>query len=306
MKRVIYLSPIVLLILAACQTPTPSAPVALTTAISTARPTATPMPTKPPTATSVAVTTTVTPTITITSTTAPPANTPAPTPTPAPSPSDTPVVTPIASAGYVYVISVDGLNLRADHSVSSNVIAQLANGQRLQTNGLSLGPDDQGIQWLNVKTDDEKEGWVAADYVSTEVPSVEPAEPPANEQAIADELLRRTNALRQQNGLLPYTVDPGLTTMALAHSEYMSQNGLTHNDAEGRSASKRLANLGYRGQPTENIYFGGDIETVWEYWSTDLPHLQNLLNPVNTVIGIGVLKVGFITYFTQDFAIPPQ
>ncbi|MBI5567819.1 MAG: SH3 domain-containing protein [Chloroflexi bacterium] len=229
-----------------------------------------------------------------------------PAPTPPPAPSGTPVVTPVADAGYVYVASVDGLNMRADHSASSSVVTQLANGQRLQTNGLGFGPDDQGLKWLNVKTEDGTLGWVAADYVSTEVPSVKPADPPANEQAIAAELLRRTNALRQQNGLPPYAVDPGLTTLALAHSEYMSQNGLTHNDAQGQTASKRLAGHGYGGRPTENIYYSGDFEDAWNYWSIDVPHLQNLLNPVNTVIGIGVMKVGFIYYLTQDFAIPPQ
>lgn len=228
------------------------------------------------------------------------------TPTPLPAPSGTPVVTPIAAAGYVYVASTNGLNLRADHTASANVIVRLANGQRLQTNGLGFGPDDQGLKWLNVKTDDGKLGWVAADYVSTEVPSVKPAEPPTNVSDLVAELLRRTNALRQQNNLPPFTVDAGLTELALEHSQYMSQNGLTHNDAEGRSASKRLTSLGYGGRPTENIYFGGDIDTVWTYWSTDLPHLQNLLNTVNTAIGIGVLKVGFIIYWTQDFAVPPQ
>jgi uncharacterized protein YkwD len=234
--------------------------------------------------------------------------TPTPPPPPAPSgtPSADPTVTPIEQAGYVYVISVDGLNLRADHTASSNIIAQLANGQRLQTNGLGLGPDAQGLKWLNVKTADGTLGWVAADYVSTEVPSVEPAQLPTNEAAIAAELLRRTNALRQQNGLPPYTVDPGLTMLALAHSEYMSQNGLTHNDGEGQSASKRLTGHGYGGRPTENIYFSGDFEDAWNYWSSDPPHLQNLLNPVNTAIGIGVLKAGFIYYLTQDFAVPPQ
>jgi uncharacterized protein YkwD len=229
-----------------------------------------------------------------------------PSPSPSPAPSGTPVVTPIADAGYVYVASVDGLNMRADHSASSHIVAQLANGQRLQTNGLGFGPDDQGLKWLNVKTDDGKLGWVAAAYVSTEVPSVQPAQPPDNEQAIADELLRRTNELRQQNGLLPFTVDPGLTTLALSHSEYMSQNGLTHNDAQGRSATKRLASYGYGGRPTENIYFSGDFEDAWSFWSTDAVHLQNLLNSVNTAIGIGVVKSGFIYYMTQDFAVPPQ
>jgi uncharacterized protein YkwD/SH3-like domain-containing protein len=229
-----------------------------------------------------------------------------PTPTPALSPTGTPVVTPSAQAGYVYVSSIDGLNLRAGHSATSSIIAQLINGQRLQTNGLGFGPDPDGLKWLNVKTADGLVGWASADYLSTEVPSVKPAEPPANEQAIANELLRRTNALRQQNGLPPYTVDLGLNQLALGHSEYMSQNGLTHNDAEGRSATKRLAGFGYGGRPTENIYFSGDFEDAWTFWSTDPDHKPNLLNTVNTVIGIGVMKVGFIYYLTQDFAVPPQ
>jgi SH3-like domain-containing protein len=231
-----------------------------------------------------------------------------PTPTPAPAPGGTPVVTPIAAAGYVYVSSVNGLNLRADHSASSNIVAQLANGQRLQTNGLGFGPDDQNLKWLNIKTEDGKLGWVAADFVSTEVPSVNPAEPPTNESAIAAELLRRTNALRQQFGLPPYTLEGGLNVLALEHSQYMAQNGVTHMDGSGLSASKRIANAGYDGRPTENIYGGlADIEVVWEYWSKDPPHLQNLLNTVNTYIGIGVYKAGpGVYYYTQDFAGPFQ
>lgn len=229
-----------------------------------------------------------------------------PTPAPPPAPAGTPVVTPVAEPGYVYVASTNGLNLRADHSASANIVTQLANGQRLQTNGLGFGPDDQNLKWINVKTDGGQLGWVAADFVSTEVPSVKPAEPPTNERDIAAELLRRTNALRQQNGLPPYTLEPGLSVLALTHSQYMAQNGVTHIDGEGLSASKRIALAGYNGRPTENIYGGlADIEDVWKYWSEDPPHLQNLLNTVNTYIGIGVYKAGpGVYYYTQDFAGP--
>jgi len=208
--------------------------------------------------------------------------------------------------GYVYVASTDGLNLRADHTSSSQVLATLANGQRLQTNALNFGPDTEGITWLNVKTDDNRIGWVSAQFVDTTVPSVKPAEPPTNEADIAAELLRRTNALRQQNGLPPYSVDPGLTDLALAHSQYMAQNGITHIGADGLSASKRIANMGYSGRPTENIYGGlTSIEEVWKYWSEDPPHKDNLLNSVNTLIGIGVYKAGpGVYYYTQDFAGP--
>jgi uncharacterized protein YkwD len=208
--------------------------------------------------------------------------------------------------GYVYVASINGLNLRADHAASSPVLVTLANGQRLQTNGLNFGPDSEGITWLNVKTDDNREGWVSAEFVDTTVPSVRPAAPPTNEADIAAELLRRTNALRQQYNLPPYVLDTGLTALALEHSQYMAQNGITHVGAGGLSASKRIANLGYGGRPTENIYGGlASIEDAWKYWSEDPPHLQNLLNPVNTLIGIGVYNAGpGIYYYTQDFAGP--
>ncbi len=208
--------------------------------------------------------------------------------------------------GYVYVASINGLNLRADHAASSPVLVTLANGQRLQTNGLNFGPDSDGITWLNVKTDDNREGWVSAEFVDTTVPSVKPAAPPTNEADIAAELLRRTNALRQQYNLPPYALDAGLTALALEHSQYMAQNGITHIGAGGLSASKRIANQGYGGRPTENIYGGlASIEDAWKYWSEDPPHLQNLLNEVNTLIGIGVYNAGpGIYYYTQDFAGP--
>ena len=411
MKKTLCLIPIVLLMLSACQTPTPSAPVPQATATSrpivqaatktavppnpTAAPTTAPTLTTAllPTATSTATTPTATATTSATLTSTPTATPPTPTttaassnhdvyisgdsvnfrdapstagnvlqvlpqgtpltaidaptapdtsgiawqnvrtsdgrsgwvaaqllsaatPTPAPVPSGTPsgtpsvdlTATPIVPAGYVYVISIAGLNLRADHVASSNVLATLANGQRLQTNGLGFGPDDQGIQWLNVKTDDGTLGWVAADYVATAVPSVSPAQSAVNDNAIAAELLRRTNALRQQNGLPPFVLNNDLTQLALAHSQYMAQNGITHSGADGLSAKQRINNAGYgAGNPTENI-FGGQatIEDAWSFWDTDPPHLRNLLDPVNTVIGIGVYQAGLATYYTQDFGKPAQ
>jgi uncharacterized protein YkwD len=199
------------------------------------------------------------------------------------------------------------LNLRADHAASAQLLATLADGQRLQTNGLGFGPDADGITWINVKTDDSREGWVSAEFVSTQVPSVAPAAPPANVSDIVAGLLRRTNNLRQQNGLLPLTLDSGLTALALAHSQYIAQNGITHSGAGGLSASQRIANAGYTGFPTENI-FGGQatVDDAWSYWSTDPPHLANLLTTRNTLIGIGVNQAGAATYYTQDFAQPPQ
>lgn len=222
----------------------------------------------------------------------------APSPTP-----ETPGTVPGFTPGYVYVASVGGLNMRAAASVSSSIIAMLADGQRLQTNGLSSGPDSAGITWLNVKTEDNIEGWVAAEFVREEVPSVAPATPPANVSDAVAEILRRTNDLRAQHGLNPYAFDEGLAQLALAHSQYMAQNGITHTGAGGLSAKQRIANAGYGGRPTENIYGGqATIDQAWEYWATDPPHVDNLLNPFNTLVGIGVYQTGLLTYYTMDFA----
>jgi uncharacterized protein YkwD len=232
----------------------------------------------------------------------------APTATPLPTlaPDATPVVTPIAASGYVYVASPEGLNLRADKSASSQLLTTLANGQRLQTNGLGFGPDVNGITWLNVKTDGSQEGWVAAAFVTDKVPSAATPAPAVNVSEAVVEILRRTNELRRQNGIPEVTLIDDLNHIALQHSEYMAQNGISHTGAGGLSAKQRIINAGYgAGRPTENIYGGqASIDDAWEYWSTDPPHRDVLLNAYNNVLGIGVYKTGFMTYYTMDFGKP--
>ncbi len=234
----------------------------------------------------------------------------APTATPPtlPPPGTTPVVTPIATSGYVYVAASDGLNLRADKSASSQLLTTLANGQRLQTNGLGFGPDADGITWLNVETDDGQLGWVSAAFVTDQVPSVATPAPAVNVADAVAEILRRTNLLRQQNSLLPLVLIDDLNRLALEHSQYMAQNGITHTGAGGLSPRQRITNAGY-GSPyaSENIFGGqASVDDAWQYWSTDPVHLQNLLTVNNTVVGVGVYKTGFMSYYTMDFGTPAQ
>ena len=217
-------------------------------------------------------------------------------------------VAPIAPNGYVYVAATDGLNLRADKSASSRLVATLANGQRLKTNGLGYGPDSFGITWLNVETEDGVQGWVARQFVSDQVPSVAPAAPPANEAGIAAEIFRRTNQFRQQEGLPPLVLNDDLSQLALVHSAYMSQAGNTHLSADGLTAKQRIANAGYGAAwPVENVYYSygpGALDDAWGFWTTDLDHRNNLLTDRNTMVGIGVYKVGQMVYMTQDFGKP--
>ena len=104
------------------------------------------------------------------------------------------------------------------------------------------------------------------------------------------------------------TLNEDLSQLALEHSQYMAQNGITHSGAGGLSARQRIANAGYgAGRPVENI-FGGQatIDDAWNYWITDPPHLDVLLNAYNTVVGIGVYKIGLMTYYTMDFGKPAE
>jgi uncharacterized protein YkwD len=233
-----------------------------------------------------------------------------PTSTAAPHPirETTPVVTPIAAAGYVYVIAPDGLNLRAQANASSQLLRTLADGQRLQTNGLGLGPGENGITWLNVKTEDNVEGWVSVQFVTTVVPSIAPSVPAVNFAEAVQEILNRTNAFRRSNGVPPVQLNGDLSQLALEHSQYMAQNGISHMGAGGLRAGQRIALAGYgAGRPVENI-FGGQatIDDAWNYWSTDPPHVDVLLNAYNTVVGIGVYKIGQMTYYTMDFGKPAE
>ena len=235
----------------------------------------------------------------------------APTATPPalpPAPGTTPVVMPIAASGYVYVAAPDGLKLRADKSVESQLLTTLANGQRLKTNGLGFGPDSSGITWLNVETEAGVQGWVAQQFISDQVPSVAPAAPFANEADIAAEILRLTNEFRQEHSLPPLVLNADLSRLALVHSAYQSQVGFTHTSADGLSAKQRITNAGYGAAwPVENVFFSsepGALDDAWKYWKTDPPHRDNLLTDRNTVLGIGVYKVGQMVYMTQDFGKP--
>ena len=78
------------------------------------------------------------------------------------------------------------------------------------------------------------------------------------------------------------------------------------NECLGEEFHNAISLQGFTGQLTESIFGGqASIDDAWSFWSTDPPHLANLLNSVDTIIGIGVVQVGLATYYTQDFAMPP-
>ena len=56
----------------------------------------------------------------------------------------------------------------------------------------------------------------------------------------------------------------------------------------------------------ENIGYGGDAETLQSGWMHSPPHRANLLNPVYTEMGVGIVRSGDQLWATEDFATTVQ
>jgi uncharacterized protein YkwD len=93
---------------------------------------------------------------------------PAPVPTlPAPT-----AAAPAASTGEAWVIAANGLNLRAQASTTSTLVALLPSGTHLTLTGAATGPDAGGITWQSVRADDGKTGFVSTQFISTTKPAM--------------------------------------------------------------------------------------------------------------------------------------
>jgi len=97
-----------------------------------------------------------TPAPTVAATTAPPAATQAPS---------------AAASGEAWVNSANGLNLRSQAIATSTVIIVLPFGARVALMAAPQGPDAGGITWQNVRADDGKTGFVAAQFLSATKPA---------------------------------------------------------------------------------------------------------------------------------------
>ncbi len=134
---------------------------------------------------------------------------------------------------------------------------------------------------------------------------------PAQANSCPQELIQRVNALRAQNGLPPYRVDPILMAVAQAHSEYQAsiQQG-THIGPYGDHPKDRVRAAGYGGGATifvsENIAWGTSsyVSPAWavQIWTEDAPHLHTMLGENYRDVGAGCAEGGGKTYFTLDAA----
>lgn len=98
------------------------------------------------------------------------ATTPPPAPTQDPAVPAATVAPPAAASGEAWVNSANGLNLRSQAVATSTVIAVLPFGAHVALTGAPQGPDAGGITWQNVRADDGKTGFVAAQFLAATRP----------------------------------------------------------------------------------------------------------------------------------------
>lgn len=119
------------------------------------------------------------------------------------------------------------------------------------------------------------------------------------------EVLTLTNAERKKRGLAPLIWNPDLAKVAEAHCRDMSDRGyFSHETPEGLAPLDRAASAGISFRAiAENIAAGQpDPEAVMECWINSPKHLENIMDPDLTELGVAFVRGGrYGIYWAQDF-----
>ncbi|WP_214414329.1 CAP domain-containing protein [Sphaerisporangium fuscum] len=119
-----------------------------------------------------------------------------------------------------------------------------------------------------------------------------------------DEVVRLTNAARQEQGCSPLRIDEHLREAARGHSDDMAAKGyFDHNSQDGRSPWDRIKAAGYKSSMfAENIARGqATPEAVVKAWLNSPGHRENIMNCGLKAIGVGVHFGSGGPWWTQDF-----
>ncbi len=232
--------------------------------------------------------------------------------------------TTTTTSGTVYVIAVNGLNLRAQPNTTAAVVAQLKYGQRLTALAPKTAPDAGGVAWQNVRTDASQTGWAAAEFLSASPPVTSTATtpvastattpvastaPPAGvaDSAAANDILRRVNELRAANKLNPVIWNAQLAAAALQHSQDMAKtSNISDIGSDGSTFAQRAQAAGYTGGIGQEALYGGraSVDDAWFFWTNDRTSANTLLTREFTVAGIAVVNAGDRSYYTVAFGKP--
>jgi uncharacterized protein YkwD len=122
------------------------------------------------------------------------------------------------------------------------------------------------------------------------------------------EAARRISALRAEDGLGPIVVSAELTAVAQAYADRLAAAGEVRHDLDG-SLRSRLADGGYVWMAAGENIGGGyhSLDEALDRWTASPEHLENLLQPLFTEIGIATgfnIDSPYRTFWVLILAVP--
>lgn len=117
-------------------------------------------------------------------------------------------------------------------------------------------------------------------------------------------LLGKINETRANYGVEPVYIDTSLNEFAQAHSTDMAENLFVgHTGTDGRGPNDRKTDFNIKTPTGENVALSYDLSSAHEGLMRSASHLQNIIDPDWTRVGIGIKK-GSDGYFyvTHEFS----
>ena len=121
---------------------------------------------------------------------------------------------------------------------------------------------------------------------------------PASADTVSDEqqFVAKINELRASKGLSQLSVDPNLTTIARNWAQSMAAAGdISHNPNLKDLVTSNWSRLG------ENVGVGGNVSQLFDAFVASPHHYANLVDPLWTKVGVGVVMSGSTMYTSHEF-----
>ena len=119
---------------------------------------------------------------------------------------------------------------------------------------------------------------------------------------IRNQIERKINQARENNGLRPLTVNKKMRRYAKNHSSYMAGLGRLEHDSLTRIRVEVITGALGWGENVGRTSDSNGAARMHELFMASPAHRANILNVRYTHVGVGVVKSGGYIYVTQRFA----
>lgn len=119
---------------------------------------------------------------------------------------------------------------------------------------------------------------------------------------IRNQIERKINNARENNGLAPLKANKRMRRYAKNHSGYMASIGRLEHDSLTRIRIEVVSGATMWGENVGRTTASNGAKRMHRLFMKSLAHRQNILRPGFTHMGVGVVKSGGYIYVTQRFA----